>query len=91
MGTDLITDESKIKAATLNSLKKADENGLKSIAFPSIGTGVGGFPVAKAAKVMLENVRQYLLGNDSGLERVIFVLYNDEICSEFKNVAMTLF
>lgn len=88
MGTDLVTDDSKIRNATLNALKRAEEAGLKSIAFPSIGTGVGGFPVAKAAEVMIEAVRQYLTTTNSALEAIVFVLYNQEIYSEFEKVAM---
>jgi O-acetyl-ADP-ribose deacetylase (regulator of RNase III) len=87
MGTDLVTDETKIHNATLNALKRAEEAGLKSIAFPSIGTGVGGFPVAKAAEVMIGAVRDYLDQENSGLETVIFVLFNQEIYSEFEKVA----
>ena len=90
MGTDLVTDESKIKNATLNALKRADEEGVKSIAFPSIGTGVGGFPVAKAAEVMIGTVKNYLLSSESGLERVVLVLYNSEIYSEFEKAAIKL-
>ncbi len=90
MGTDLVTDETKIRHATLNAIKRADENGLKSIAFPSIGTGVGGFPAAKAAEVMIGTVRDYLIQENSGLEIVVFVLFNQEIYLEFEKVAMKL-
>jgi O-acetyl-ADP-ribose deacetylase (regulator of RNase III) len=90
MGMDLATDEAKIRAATENSLKRADEAGLKSIAFPSIGTGVGGFPVAKAAEVMISTVKKYLLTEDSGLGAIVFVLYNTEIYSEFEKAARKL-
>jgi O-acetyl-ADP-ribose deacetylase (regulator of RNase III) len=85
MGTDLRTDEDKIRATTCNALKRADEAGLKSIAFPSIGTGVGGFPVAKAARVMIGTVREFAIGVDTTLETVVFVLYNQDIYSEFEN------
>ncbi len=84
MGTDLMTDENKIRAATRNALKRADEAGLKSIAFPSIGTGVGGFPVAKAAVAMIGAVREFVMGVDTSLETVVFVLYNQDIYSEFE-------
>src|SRR2546422_4215267 len=45
MGQDLRTDRSKISKATRNSLIRASELGISSIAFPALGTGVGGFPV----------------------------------------------
>ena len=43
MGQDLCTSAGIIERATANSLRKAEELGLKSIAFPALGTGVGGF------------------------------------------------
>ena len=38
------TSEANLRAATRNSLKRADEHSLKTIAFPAIGTGIAGFP-----------------------------------------------
>jgi len=58
MGTDLVTDAEKIRSATANALKRFEELGLRSIAFPALGTGVGGFPVSAAARVMLDVVKQ---------------------------------
>ncbi|MFO7888913.1 MAG: macro domain-containing protein [bacterium] len=43
-------EEEKLKRATLNSLKIADENNIGSIAFPAISTGIFGYPVDKVAK-----------------------------------------
>lgn len=88
MGTDLVTDENKIRLATRNSLKRADEAGLKSIAFPSIGTGVGGFPVAKAAEVMIRAVREHVAEAVTSLTTVVFVLYSQDIYSEFEKAAL---
>ena len=85
MGRDLRTDESKIRATTINSLKRADENNLKSIAFPSIGTGVGGFPLEKAAEVMLGAVKSYIGEGKSGLELVVFVLWGGEAYKVFED------
>jgi O-acetyl-ADP-ribose deacetylase (regulator of RNase III) len=85
MGRDLRTDEGKIRQATANSLKRADENGLKSIAFPSIGTGVGGFPLEKAAEVMLGAVKSYLEKKQSGLELIVFVLFGKDAFNAFNS------
>jgi O-acetyl-ADP-ribose deacetylase (regulator of RNase III) len=65
MGQDLRTDAAKIRAATENSLKRANELGLTSIAFPALGTGVGGFPLDECARVMFSVVRQHLAGPTS--------------------------
>ncbi|UCE74219.1 MAG: macro domain-containing protein [Methanomassiliicoccales archaeon] len=85
MGTDLKTDEEKIKNATLNSLKRADELKIKSIAFPSIGTGVGGFPTDKAAEIMLSATIEHIKGVTS-LKNVIFVLYGNSAYEAFEKV-----
>ncbi len=67
-------ENDKLKNATLNSLIVADENNLKSISIPAISTGIFGFPIANAARIMLRNTINYLKGV-TGLERVVFVLF----------------
>jgi O-acetyl-ADP-ribose deacetylase len=69
------TSEANLRAATRNSLKRADENSLKTIAFPAIGAGIAGFPIERCAQVMLEEVRAHLSGSMT-LERVEFVLFD---------------
>jgi len=69
------TSEANLRAATRNSLRRADENSLKSIAFPAIGTGIAGFPIERCAQVMLEEVRAHL-GGPTTLKRVEFVLFD---------------
>ncbi len=84
MGQDLRTDAAKIRQATRNSLLRADELGMKSIAFPALGTGVGGFPMDECARIMIGEVRKYSAGK-TGLESVIFVLFDQpayEVFSE---------
>lgn len=85
MGADLRTDEEKIKAATLNSLKRADELKLESIAFPLIGTGVGGFPTKIAAEIMLSCIINYI-GGKTSLKDIIFVLFKKDALTTFDKV-----
>lgn len=59
-----------------NSLKLARENGLQSISFPSISTGIFGYPVVDAAEVALRAVQDFLEAN-RGIELVRFVLFSD--------------
>jgi O-acetyl-ADP-ribose deacetylase (regulator of RNase III) len=89
MGTDLRTDEQKIKQATLNSLKRADELKIESIAFPSIGTGVGGFPIHTAADIMLKTTVEFAKERTS-LKTIIFVLYGKDAYSAFEEVMKNL-
>jgi len=67
-------EDEKLRSATLNSLKLADENNLKSISFPAISTGIFGFPIQKCAEIMLGVTIDYLNGQTS-LERVVFCLF----------------
>ncbi len=83
MGQDLKTDADKIRQATKNSLLRADEIGIKSIAFPALGTGVGGFPLDECARIMISEVRQHSTG-ETGLERVVFALYGEPAYQAFK-------
>ena len=76
MGQDLRTDAEKIRQATRSSLVRADELGVKTIAFPALGTGVGGFPLGECARIMINEVIRYLSGG-SALERVVFVLFDE--------------
>ena len=75
MGRDMKTNATYIKDSTLNSLKRADELNLTSIAFPAIGTGVGGFPTDECAKTMMGVVRDFLHQAKS-VKTVIFALFD---------------
>ena len=78
-------EEEKLKNATLNSLKVADDNGLKSIGFPAISTGVYGFPIERCAEIMLAATIAYLQG-ETGLEKVVYCLYGQEAFGVFEGV-----
>ena len=56
------------------SLRLAEEKGAKSVTFPSISTGVYGYPMAEAATVALTTVSDYLEQVDRGIEQATFVL-----------------
>lgn len=58
-----------------SSLKLAVENGIRTIAFPSISTGVYGFPFERAAKIAIKEVRDFL-EKDPSIEKVIFVCFS---------------
>ncbi|MBM4237278.1 MAG: macro domain-containing protein [Euryarchaeota archaeon] len=84
MGQDLATDRSKIAACTKASLRRADEKGIRSISFPAIGTGVGGFPIDGAASVMVESVLGYIHGG-TGIRLIRFTLFDDEARRAFES------
>jgi len=67
------------------SLKLAKKHGLKTVAFPSISTGVYGYPMEDAAKVALGAVGDFLENLD-GIEKVIFILWGAEAFGIYKKV-----
>jgi O-acetyl-ADP-ribose deacetylase (regulator of RNase III) len=77
-------EDNKLKNATLNSLKLADEHRLKSISFPAISTGIFGFPVERCAQIMLGTTIEYLKGS-TGLEKVVFCLFGRDSFDVFVN------
>jgi len=77
-------EDQKLNNATLNSLKLADENNLKSIAFPAISAGIFGFPIQRCAEIMLKTTIDYLKGQ-TGLEKVIFCLFGHANYEVFAN------
>jgi O-acetyl-ADP-ribose deacetylase (regulator of RNase III) len=68
-----------------NSLLLAEQEGLASIAFPSISTGVYGYPKDLAAEVALQTVKA-TLESTPGIVRVVFVCFDQENFSLYRNL-----
>jgi len=66
----------KLRACYTNSLRLASENGLQSIAFPCISTGVYRFPADEAAKIAVESVRAFL-ETPCSIRKVIFCCFSE--------------
>ena len=60
-----------------NSLKLAAENGIRTIAFPSISTGIYSFPLERAAKIAVSTVNVYVKENPEQFDRILWVLFDD--------------
>ena len=82
MGQDLRTNADLIAAATRNSLLRAEERELASVSFPSIGTGVGGFPLDECAHLMVGEAAAFLRGS-SHVRLIRFVLWGSEAYTAF--------
>jgi O-acetyl-ADP-ribose deacetylase len=54
------TSADSLRLAVHHSLQRAEEKGLKSIAFPAIGTGVAGFPMEECARILLSEMLDHL-------------------------------
>jgi O-acetyl-ADP-ribose deacetylase (regulator of RNase III) len=76
-----------IRAATTSSLRRAEELGLESIAFPALATGVARFPVDACAEAMIGAARRYAEERpDSTIRRVVFVLFGASDFEVFRRV-----
>ena len=73
-----------------NSLSLALENGLRSVAFPAISTGIYGFPVDRAARIAASEVKQFLEEHDLP-EQVILVCFSDGALQEFTTAVDEVF
>ena len=69
-----------IEQATLSTLLKAEELGCKSLALVAFGTGVGGFPLQEAARLMVGAAREH----EGALERVVFAVHGEEAEHAFR-------
>jgi O-acetyl-ADP-ribose deacetylase (regulator of RNase III) len=83
MGQDLIPSAESIRISTRNALQAADELKLESVAFPALGTGVGGFSLERCAQIMGAEMRAF---KPLHLKRVVLVLFGDTAFAAFTRV-----
>ena len=81
MGQDLRTDGDLVRRTTRRCLEVADGLGAESLALPAFGTGVGGFPLAECATIMVDVAREY---EGRSLRRVVFAVFGDEARQAFE-------
>ncbi len=72
-----------IRSATASTLAKAEEVGARSLALVAFGTGVGGFPLADAARIEVEEVRRHL-DERGALELVVFAVFGADARRAFE-------
>jgi O-acetyl-ADP-ribose deacetylase (regulator of RNase III) len=80
-----LTTAHSLRSSTAHSLRIAAQKGLKTIAFPAVGTGIAGFPMRECAEIMLREVGKHFEGPTS-LEKVYFVLFHDDALAAFESV-----
>jgi O-acetyl-ADP-ribose deacetylase len=68
-----------------NSLGVAVKNGVKTIAFPAISCGAYRYPIAEAAKIAVATTQEFLQAH-SEMEKVIFVVLDDEILAIYREL-----
>lgn len=79
-------EEQLLRNAYRNSLRLAVEHNLKTVAFPNISTGVYGYPKREAAEIAVDEVSKFL-AEDSQLEKVIFVCFNEDNLEIYREIA----
>jgi O-acetyl-ADP-ribose deacetylase len=57
-----------------NSLRLVQEHGIRSVAFPSISTGTYGFPMSRAARIAIAEIRKFL-ETDHSVEKVLLICF----------------
>lgn len=72
-----------LRSSTAHALRIAAERGLRSIAFPAVGTGIAGFPIPECARIMLREAVEHLKKSTS-LEKIYFALFDAQALSEFE-------
>lgn len=78
-----------IRQATAGTLKVADSLGVRSLALVALGTGVGGFPLDQAARIMVGEVRGFRPEGKGSLEHVIFAVRGEGARTAFENEIAT--
>ncbi len=77
------TTAQSLRSSTAHALRIAAQKGLKTIALPAIGAGIGGFPMAECAEIMLREAARHFEGPTS-IEKITFILFDAEALSAFE-------
>lgn len=83
-------EDEKLRNATWNSLKLAEQLGLNSIVFPAISTGVFGYPKDKCAQVMLRTIKDYVFSGGR-VKEIMICLYDEETYRIFEEALWKIF
>ena len=73
-----------------NSLKVAKEHGIRSVAFPSISTGVYSYPLQQAAAVAVRAVSEFIFENPNAIDEVVWVLFDPRTKAAYDKALKTL-
>lgn len=73
-----------LRSSAAHSLRIAAQKGLKTIAFPAVGTGIAEFPMRECADIMFREVAKHFEGPTS-IEKVYFVLFDKEALGVFES------
>lgn len=75
-----------IEGSTRQSLELADGHDVRTIAFPILASGVAGFPLEEAARIMLTVFRAYLAEASSGIDEIVLYGYSEADAAAVRQV-----
>ena len=78
-------EDQQLRDCYLNSMKLAEQNKVRTIAFPSISTGAYGFPIERAARIAVSTVRE-CLGRMPEVQTVLFVCFSQSDYDVYQEV-----
>lgn len=84
-------EDKRLTECYVNSLKLAMENHIRTIAFPSVSTGVYSFPVERAAKLAVHAVKNFLQENPDSFELVLWVLFDERTEAAYRTALEQLY
>src|SRR5262247_2424187 len=90
LGPDLKANPERVAAATRSSLELAERHKISSIAFPALGSGAGGVPPKQTAETMVSAIVEHVRKGNTSLQKVVFVLYQDEAFKAFSDALKRL-
>jgi len=90
LGQDLKTNPERVRAATHSTLALAERHKISSIAFPALGSGAGGVPPEQSADAMVSTVVEHVRKGNTSLQKVVFVLYQEEAFKAFSDALRRL-
>ncbi len=70
-------EQNLLKNAYYNSLKTGSQNKIKSIAFPSISTGIYGYPIEEASKIAFKTVKDFIEKEDHFYQEIRFIVFSE--------------
>jgi O-acetyl-ADP-ribose deacetylase len=77
------TTAQSLRSSTAHALRIAAQNGLRTIALPAIGSGIGGFPINQCAEIMLQETAKHF-EQPTSIEKVQFVLFDRDALAAFE-------
>lgn len=80
----------KLASCYKNSLKLAADHGIRTIAFPSISTGVYSYPLNQAANVAVQAVSEYLTAYPDTIDEILWVLFDERTKAAYDNALIRL-